>query len=91
MNLKYSENEEFKDIDLYLNVKNILFKKIDNLWPKNLDENNSRAWVIQHIKDGLSPNAYAKMNFKYFNDTNKQSGLQKIYSEIEIKDLLINY
>ena len=52
-----------------------------------------RPWVLTHILSGKSPKAIANMNFKYFhnNSHKKESGLQKIYSKIELSNVLLNY
>ena len=84
----------YSNIDLNLEANNVILKELKKLWPNFLgQEDGIRPWVLTHILSGKSPKAIANMNFKYFHNNNhkKESGLQKIYSKIELSNVLLNY
>lgn len=93
MNLSMKEEKDLTNLDMYFNAKKVPIKSLRRLWPNFLgQEEGIRPWVLDHVTDGESPNAWAKMNFKYFkNDTRNESGLQELYSEVQIKNGLLNY
>ena len=93
MGLDLSLMKDNISLDLLFGIKNISFQKLNQLWPINLGTDDVRPWVLSHIISGKSPQATATMNIKYFTDENKKdkSGLQHIYSEVELENALLNY
>lgn len=94
MNLFFKDCENYNNVDLIFKVQNLPITNLQKLWPKMLgEEEGIKDWVITHIIKGNIPNAFATMNIKYFKDSKnkKDSGLQTIYSEIKMKDILLNY
>lgn len=94
MSLGFKEYEDYKNLDLYFDIKKIPLLNLKQLWPNFLgQEEGIRPWVIEHITGGTSPHATAKMNIKYFNveDKDHDSGLQDIYSEVQMEKVLLNY
>ena len=94
MSMFIKDKETYKNVDLNFNVKNLPIKNLKQLWPNFLGQKEEiRPWVIKHITDGESPNAWAKMNMKYFKQKSKQkdSGLQNIHAEVQMKNVLLNY
>lgn len=79
MSLLYNGGEtemsfSFKDID---------FQKLNLYWPKSLGE-ESREWVLEHIKSGMAHNAWTKIIID--NDE-----LKNIYAEVEMNELYLDY
>ncbi len=94
MSLGFKEHEDYKNLDLYFDIKKIPLVNLKQLWPNFLgQEEGIRPWVIEHIIGGTSPHATAKINMKYFNveDEEHDSGLQDIYSEVQMEKVLLNY
>lgn len=92
MSLFFKSHQDYNNLDLVFKTKNLDFKNLRKLWPKNLgQEEEIRPWVLEHIISGTSPSASANINMKFFNNNEKDSGLQKIYSKIELNNISLNY
>lgn len=94
MSMSITEEDDYRNVDLNFDIKNIQLKNLKQLWPNFLgQEEGIRPWVIEHIPNGISPRAWAKINMKYFKneDDKHSSGLQEIYSEVQIQKAELNY
>ena len=84
LNLKHIDN----DTKLNIYTKKIPVNKLDLLWPVFLDDNGIKQWVVEHINNGYSPDAFVEMEFE---NKNNDSQLINLKSEVEIKNVDINY
>lgn len=91
MSLTKNNQKEYNDLELVFDIKNAKAKDLKRLWPNFLGTKDSRPWVIKHITDGNIPSAKANLKFRYFNDKNKDSGLQSVDAEIKLDDVLVDY
>ncbi len=93
MSISFSDDEEYRDIAYDFKVKDVPINQLKKFWPNFLGEEDVRPWVIEHITSGTSPNAWAKINMRYYKDEKrkKESGLQSVYSEVQMDKVLLNY
>lgn len=92
MSLFFKSYKNYDNLDLVFKTKNLDFKDLKKLWPKNLgQEEEIRPWVLEHIVSGESPSASANMNMKFFHNKKKESGLQTIYAKVDINNATLNY
>lgn len=84
LNLKHIDN----NTKLNIYTKKIPVNKLDLLWPVFLDDNGIKQWVVEHINNGYSPDAFVEMEFE---NKNNDSQLISLKSEVEVKDVDINY
>lgn len=77
-----------KRLDFYIRLQNAPNNEMEKFWPSVLHEHGIRQWVIDHIKNGLIENAYAK--FSITKDENG-SHLNNINSEIVFSGFDLEY
>lgn len=92
MSLKLEKDENSKPNEMLMKfrAKNLPGKQLKNLWPLSLNKNGIRDWVMEHLKDGHIPEAYADM----YMEKNEETGRLKTYrvdSEVKFKDVLLDY
>lgn len=84
LNLKYIDS----NTKLNIYTKKIPVDKLDLLWPVFLDDNGIKQWVVEHISNGYSSDAFVEMEF---NKKNNESQLTYLNSKVNIKNVNINY
>jgi hypothetical protein len=55
-------NSQGKRLDFYIRLQNAPNNEMEKFWPSALHEHGIREWVIDHIKNGVIENAYAKFS-----------------------------
>lgn len=89
MSLLVSELEsEYKKLDFYIKIQNVLDDELGKFWPSFLQEKGVRTWVLDHLKSGIIKNAYAK--FSLFQNA-QETHLESINSEVVFTDFDLEY
>ena len=78
-----SERSEFE-----MSLQNFLGDDLDKYWPVNLNENDVRSWVVQHIKGGLIKDAKAKFSLK---TEGQEAVLETMDAQINFSGLNLDY
>ncbi|MDR3290161.1 MAG: hypothetical protein LBT02_02655, partial [Rickettsiales bacterium] len=84
IDFKMEMNTNGDEREVFISSKNVPLHLLKLYWPNFLDPDDSRAWTIEHILSGTSPNSWTKMTFK-------NGELQKLFAEVEMKNILLNY
>ncbi len=82
------ENNRSK-MDFFIRTQNLLQANLEKFWPLNLDQNQIRKWVIDHLSDGLIKNAYAK--FTLIDNNDKEFKLTDVSSEVIFTEMNLRY
>lgn len=81
------KNDSLK-MDFYIRLQNILQNQMANFWPLNLNQNDIRKWVINHMSNGIIKNAFTKFSLTL--DPNHVE-LIDIDSEIVFSEMDLSY
>lgn len=92
MSLKLEKDKESNPDELVMKFRaeNLPVAQLQNLWPLSLNKNNIRDWVMEHLKSGYIPEAYADMYMK----RDEEIGRLKTYrvdSEVRFKNAVLDY
>ena len=82
------QNHSLK-MDFFIRSQNILQVELEKYWPINIDQNDVRKWVIEHVSDGLIKNAFAKLTI--ISNENNEIELVDINSEVIFSEMNLRY
>jgi hypothetical protein len=80
-------NSEEKKSSFYIKLQNVLTSDVAKFWPLPLDQNDVRSWVVEHVKDGIVKNAYAKFSLAHGAETT----LENIDAEMILSGVTLDY
>lgn len=82
------KNPLSKKMDFYIRIQDVPNTEMDKLWPSALSDEGVRQWVLEHIKNGMIKNAYAKFSLTY---GEKESVLESMDSQLTFSGFDLKY
>ena len=77
-----------KKLDFYIRLQDVPNAEMEKFWPSALNDGGVRQWVIEHIKNGVIKNAYAKFSLTY---DNKESLLETMDAQLTFSGFDLEY
>ncbi len=82
------KNPLSKKMDFYIRLQDVPNAEMDKFWPSALSDEGVRRWVLEHIKNGMIKNAYAKFSLTC---GEKESVLESMDSQLTFSGFDIKY
>lgn len=82
------KNPLSKKLDFYIRLQDVPNTEMDKFWPSALSDEGVRQWVLDHIKNGMIKNAYAKFSLT---SGQKESVLETMDAQLTFSGFDVEY